>query len=223
MCERYVVPDQPAAEREFLPATAWWKFAPRFNVAAPQYVPAVRVHERQTEGIMLRWGFIPSWVEHEPDGPPSAAVPMSDVETSDLYRTPWLNGQRCILPIAGFYTWQLTRERYRQPFFVRLWNRPVFGVAALWDRWVSDEDDVIESCSVISVAANELLRDISVVERGMPAILRREDYGAWLKGSGEAARAALRPYDVRWMRAHAVSPRVNCATEDDPDLILSAS
>ncbi len=34
----------------------------------------------------------------------------------------------------GFYTWQLTWQGHRQPFFVRLVNRPVFGVAAVWDR-----------------------------------------------------------------------------------------
>jgi hypothetical protein len=36
MCQRYVLPDQIATEREFLPETAWWKFAPKFNVAPAQ-------------------------------------------------------------------------------------------------------------------------------------------------------------------------------------------
>ena len=45
MCERYVLPDQAAAELEFLPSRSWWKFAAKFNVAAQQYVPAVRVHD----------------------------------------------------------------------------------------------------------------------------------------------------------------------------------
>jgi len=42
----------------------------------------------------------------------------------------WLYGQRCIVPLAGFYIWQRTEAGYRQPFYVRLVNRPVFGVAA---------------------------------------------------------------------------------------------
>src|SRR5438445_1231949 len=72
MCQRYVLPDQPAAEHEFLPATTWWKFAPKFNVSAPQYVPAIRLHDRQSEGVMLRWGLIPAWFEGQPPGPPKA-------------------------------------------------------------------------------------------------------------------------------------------------------
>jgi hypothetical protein len=43
MCDRYVLPDQMAVEREFMPAQAWWKFTARFNVAAQQYVPSVRI------------------------------------------------------------------------------------------------------------------------------------------------------------------------------------
>ena len=38
MCDRYVLSDQVAAEREFLPAKAWWKFTAKFNVAARQFV-----------------------------------------------------------------------------------------------------------------------------------------------------------------------------------------
>jgi hypothetical protein len=41
MCERYVLPDQATAEREFLPARAWWSFTAKYNVASQQYVPAL--------------------------------------------------------------------------------------------------------------------------------------------------------------------------------------
>jgi putative SOS response-associated peptidase YedK len=222
MCQRYVLPDQFAAEREFLPATAWWKFSAKFNVAAPQYVPAIRLHESQSEGVMLRWGLIPSWFEGEPVGPPKACVQSDRVERSKLYRMPWLSSQRCILPVAGFYTWQLTCDKYRQPFFVRLINRSVFGLAAVWDRWVGDDDDVIESCSVICVPANDLLSDIANAERAMPAILRRKDYQAWLQGSPVEARSALQPYNPDWMQAYPVSPRINASDVDDPALIRVA-
>src|ERR1700733_11071878 len=130
MCDRYVLPDQGAAEREFLPEPAWWKFAARFNVAPQQYVPAVRVHAGQTEGMMIRWGLIPSWAEGQPTGDPTASADIDGLEHSIIYRMPWLSGQRCILPVAGFYTWQLTGANYRQPYFVRLTNRSLFGVAA---------------------------------------------------------------------------------------------
>jgi len=222
MCQRYVLPEQATAEREFLPATAWWKFVPKFNVAPAQYVPAIRLHDEGSEGVMLRWGLIPSWAEEEPAGYPHAYAQSGRLERSEIYRAPWLNGRRCILPVAGFYTWRLTREKYRQPYFVRLIDRPVFGIAAIWDRWVSDEDDVIESCSVIGVPANELMSKISHPKRGMPAILRRKDYQAWLQGSAVEARLALHPYKPDSMQAYPVSPRINSSAVDDAALIRAA-
>ena len=219
MCQRFALPDQAAAEHEFLPATAWWKFAAKFNVSAGQYIPAIRLHDKQSEGVMLRWGLIPSWVESLPTGPPRLAVPLSRIERSKNYRMAWLSGQRCILPMTGFYVWQLTHEMYRQPFFIRLTNRSVFGVAALWDRWVGEEDDVIESCAVISVPANEFMSQIAGPEQGMPTILRRRDYHRWLQGTPVEAKAALQPYPVRWMEGYPVSPRVNSIDVDDADLI----
>ena len=219
MCDRYVLPDQAAAEREFLPAKAWWKFTAKFNVAAQQYVPAIRVHEGQWEGTMMRWGLIPSWAEGQPTGDAAAYANMARIERSNVYRIPWLSGQRCILPASGFYTWRLTRENYRQPYFVRLVNRSVFGLAAVWDRSEGEDGDVIESCTVIRVAANELLSGIALSDGRMPGILRRRDYATWLRGTPVEAKAALLPYPSAWMQAHAVSPRINSTAMDDAGLI----
>jgi putative SOS response-associated peptidase YedK len=223
MCQRYVTPEQISAEREFLPATAWWRFAPKFNVGATQFVPAIRLHEGRSEGVMLRWGLIPSWLEGEPGGVPHVAVRSERMERSKLYAASWLSGKRCILPAAGFYAWQLTAEKYRQPYFVRLTDRPVFGIAALWDRWVSEDDDVIESCAMIAVPGNDLMTRIGASDAPMPAILRRREYQTWLNGTDVAAKAALQPYKAEWMEAYPVSPRINVAGVDDPDLIRIAS
>ncbi len=219
MCDRYVLPDQFAAEREFLPAQAWWKFTTKFNVAAQQYVPAIRVHDGQTEGMMMRWGLIPSWAEGKPTADSTACIDLDGIERSNIYRMPWLEGQRCILPASGFYVWQRTPANYRQPYFVHLVNRSVFGFAAVWDRSVAEDDDVIESCSVIRVPANALLADIAGADGRMPAILRRRDYDTWLRGTPVEAKAAIQPYSATWMQAYPVSPRINSNQPDDAGLI----
>jgi putative SOS response-associated peptidase YedK len=220
MCERYVLPDQLVAEREFLPSRAWWNFTAKFNVAPQQYVPAIRWHDGHSEAVMLRWGFIPSWAEGKWVGAPPAGVELEELQSSPNYRASWLNSQRCILPVAGFYAWQLTDAKYRQPFFVSLLERSVLGLAAVWDRSVGEDDDVIESCSVIRLAANELLMEIGNAR--MPAILRRKDYQTWLRGTPVEAQAILQPYNPKSMQAHAVSPRINSTSPDGPDLIRPA-
>jgi len=219
MCTRYALPDSLAVEREFLPAAVWWKFEPHSNIAPGRYVPAIRLHDKVSEGVMMRWGLIPSWAEGEYKLKPAVAE-LSKLERSKFFRTPWLEGQRCILPLAGFYVWELTPANYRQPYFVRLSDRNVFGVAGVWDHSELQRDDVIESFSIIGVPANDLLelRDGGRKPPSMPAILRRRDYDVWLNGTPAQAKAALHSYRADWMQRHAVSPRINSPDVDGPEL-----
>jgi putative SOS response-associated peptidase YedK len=221
MCERYALPDQITVEREFLPTRAWWNFTAKFNVAAHHYVPAIRWHDGQSEAVMMRWGLVPAAAEGRP-GDSALTIDLAAIMGSATHRGPWLNSQRCILPIAGFYVWQLTNARYRQPYFIRLLDRSVFGLAAIWDRSVGDDDDVIESCSIICVEPNDLMVAIANTDGRMPAILRRKDYQTWLRGTPVEAKGVLHPYRKSGMQAYPVSPRINSAAQDDAELIRPA-
>jgi putative SOS response-associated peptidase YedK len=217
MCERIVIPDREEVEQELSVNNPWWTFSTRFNVAATQSVPAARMHDKESEGVMMRWGFVPSTAKGPEFGPGTASVRSAAIESSEDYRTVWLYGQRCIVPLAGFYVWQRTEAGYRQPFYVRLVNRPVFGVAALWDRVVTDDDDVIEGCAIVTVPPNSLLAEIAGGQ--MPAILNRDTYQTWLNGRPAQARDVLHSYPPERMLTHAVGPHVNFLEYDDPSLI----
>jgi len=219
MCQRYVLPTQSDAEREFEPAQRWWKFAPSFNVSFPQYIPVVRAHQGVSEGVMMRWGLVPPEAEGIALPDERSDFPLEQLGQTPESRDPWLNSQRCILPMSGFYEWQLTARGYRQPHFAGVVDRSVFGVAAFWTRSESEDDDVIESCAVITVPANPLIAALTGSESRMPAILRRKDYASWLTGTPVQAKAALHAYPDKWMRMHAVSPRVNSIKHNDVGLI----
>jgi putative SOS response-associated peptidase YedK len=218
MYQRYALPDQAVVEREFMPSRAWWSFTAKYNVAPNHYVPAIRWHDGQSEAAMMRWGLIPSSAEGRASESP-LTIDSSGIMASPLFRGPWLESQRCILPMSGFYSWQLTNRRYRQPHFVRLLDRSVFGVAAVWDRSVSEDDDVIESCALVCVSPNDLMMRIANTDGHMPAILRRKDYQTWLRGTPVAAMATLHPYSNNGMQAYPVSPRINSTAPDDPGLV----
>ena len=220
MCDRYVTPEAAHAEREFGVQRAWWRFSPSFNVHPSRNVPVVRMHADEAEGVMLHWGLIPDWAEGDPAKACADYVAAETLEHSVATSGAWERARRCIVPMFGFYAWQLTWERHRQPFFVRLVNRPVFGVAALWDRTVTEEsDDVIESCALVTVPANPLMTELQGMQTQMPAILDRRDYSAWLTASPAAARLMLRSCPQQRMIAHPVSPRVNSLKYDDAQLI----
>ncbi len=219
MYERLVIPDQDQAEKEVPAAHRWWTFSARFNVAPAQSIPIVRMHDGRSEAVMMRWGFVPSPVQGAVTRLGAAHISSRLLDTSRDFGKAWLHGQRCIVPLAGFYVWQRAPQGFRQPYYVRVVNREVFGAAAVWARAVTDDDDVIESCALVMVPANELMAEIDNVGQRMPAILTRETYEKWLGGTPVDARDLLQTYPASRMVGHTVSPRVNLLKYDDASLI----
>jgi len=220
MCERYVMADAEQAEREFGVVRRWWQFSPSFNVGPSRYVPVIRMHNGQAEGVMLRWDLIPDWAEADAAKACAVTASLAEVEHAAATRGGWELGRRCIVPMFGFYAWQMTWQGHRQPFFVRLVNRQVFGVAAVWDHTEADDgDDVIESCAMITVPPNSLLAELQGSASEMPAILDRRDYAVWLTAAPAVAKTVLQPLPQQHMIAHPVSPRINSFRYDDEHLI----
>lgn len=219
MSERLVIPDRAEVERELAVVNPWWQFSVRFNVAVSESIPVARMHERESEGVMMRWGFVPSSAKGDVALGGRAHVRGDALVSSEDVRTAWLYGQRGIVPLAGFYVWQRTQAGHRQPYYVRLVNRLVFGVAVLWERSVTDDDIVVESCALVTVPSNPLLAEIENTTGHMPAILRREDYDTWLRSSVTEATELLSTYPQTRMLSHPVAPHVNHLGIDEPWLI----
>jgi putative SOS response-associated peptidase YedK len=218
MTQRFVIPSRADVDRELRVVHPWWQFQARFNVAVSQSIPVARLHDHESEGVMMRWGLVAKSPAGDISFSNRARVRSDALQTIEDLREPWLHGQRGIVPMAGFYLWQRAPAGYLQPFYVRLVDRPVFGVAALWDRVESDEDDVYESCALISVVANPLIADLGRTGR-MLGILQREDYEAWLSGSVSEAKALLQTYPHGGMVSYPVAPYVNSLEYDEPVLI----
>ncbi len=179
------------------------------------------MHERELEGVMMRWGLAQKTARGTINFTDCGSVRADALKSAQDLRRMWVEGQRGIVPLAGFYVWQRAPAGYDQPYYVRLVNRPVFGVAALWERAETD-DEVIESCALITVDANPLLTEIDPATRQMPAILRSEDYNAWLSSRVSQANELLRPYPHTQMVSHPVAPYVNHLEFDEPLLIRPA-
>lgn len=218
MTQRLVIPSREEVDGELLVARPWWRFSVRFNVAISQSIPVARLHQRESEGVMMRWGLAQKTASGSIRFTSSGSVRSDALRSAHDQHAMWAHGQRGIVPIAGFYLWKRAPAGFDQPYYVRMVNRPVFGVAALWDR-VEADDEVIESCALISVDANPLLAEITPATRQMPAILRTEDYDAWLSARVERASELLQPYPHTQMVCHPVAPYVNHLEFDEPRLI----
>jgi putative SOS response-associated peptidase YedK len=216
---RLVIPSRAEVDAEIAVVCPWWQFSARFNVGIAHSIPVARMHARESEGVMMRWGLAHQCGPGEVNFTTCGVVRSDALQSSQELRSLWLGGQRGIVPLSGFYLWQHTAAGHHQPYYVHLVSRPVFGVAALWGRAATHEDEVIESCALIVVAANRLLGELDHSSGQMPAILHRNDYGSWLSGTVPQALQLLQPYRETQMLCHPVRPHVNYLEFDGPDLI----
>jgi putative SOS response-associated peptidase YedK len=219
MCGRYVTPEQAAAEREFTLRRSSWRFSASYNVAPSLAVPVVRAGADGWEGVMMRWGLVPFFAHGVPPKYSTINARAETLASAASYRMPWRRGQRCILPAAGFYEWQVPAEGAKIPWFIRAADREVFGFAGLWDRSVGTDGSEVLSCTIITLPANALLARIHNLRQRMPAILEQADQLDWLGADAAAAQRALRPYPEQRLRAWPVSRRVNSPRNDDAGLI----
>lgn len=220
MCGRYVSKLDAAMEREWSLSRPPPVFE-SYNIAPSQSVPVVREHGGQRTCELIRWGLVPRWAKGIPPKLSTINARIETIETAASYRGPWKQGQRCILPALGFYEWQV-RDTGKQPFYVWLADRPLFGLAGLWERSPADDGSVIESVTIITMPANPMMAAIHNANARMPAILRREDHDDWLSADLEAALSCLHQYPESAMRAHPVSTAINSPRNNTPQLIASA-
>ena len=226
MCGRYILAQQAKAEKTFGIQRHRWQDLPSFNVAPAREVPVVRMASPaeggEREGVMMRWGLIPPFLKGEAPKFATINARIETMEASPAFRDAWKKGQRCIVPAEGFYEWQMIPNAPKQPWFIGLANEEVMPFAGLWDRSVKSDRTVVESFTIITLPANELLARIHGDKR-MPAILRMEDVEVWLTGTPEQAKAALMQYPAEQLRAYRVSPRVNSPKNDDASLMEELS
>ncbi|MGH8218128.1 MAG: SOS response-associated peptidase [Steroidobacteraceae bacterium] len=222
MSLRLVIPSRGEVGSALPVEHPWWRFSARFNVAISQNIPLARMHEREREGVMVRWGLALESTGGGVTYSTRGVVRCDTLRADPELRTAWLNSQRGIVPVAGFYLWQRTAAGHHQPYYVRLVNRMVFGLAALWERAETNEGEVLESCALIAVDANPLVAEIDNITAQMPAILRQDDQEAWLTSNVSRATGLLQPYSPLQMVCHPVAPRVNDLEFDEPGLIRPA-
>ena len=198
--------------------------APRYNIAPTQPVAIVRVHPQThaREWAHARWGLIPSWSKD-----PSIGARMINARSETVAEKPSFRAaykrRRCLVPADGFYEWQKLDGR-KQPQYITMQDQGPFAIAGLWEIWHSPEGDILETCTLLTTAPNELLETI---HNRMPVIVHPDDFDMWLGSGPESDRQELsllphllRAYPADEMKITPVSTYVNNARNEGADCII---
>ena len=196
-------------------------FSPRYNIAPSQPVFAVREKPGAAspvrEAVWLRWGLIPGWAADPTIGNRLINARSETVAEKPAYRAA-LRRRRCLLAADGFYEWK-AEGRVKQPYFIHFPDERPFAFAGLWESWEGPDHARIESCTILTTEANELMRPI---HHRMPVILQPRDYAKWIDPAEQESGALLPlliPYAGAEMEAYPVNRLVNSPSHDAPDCL----
>ncbi len=212
MCGRYALTSSPEviAERFNLLWSA--ELQPHYNIAPSQMIPVVRASVKGRELVFLKWGLIPSWAKDPAIGTRLINARAESLPDRPAFRDAYRQ-RRCLIPADAFYQWKPYGKR-KQPYCVYMADRKPFGLGGLWEQWQDPSGKTVETCTIITTDANELLAEL---HDRMPLIVHPSDYDAWLDAGNPRAEELLKPFPAREMRYYPVSAHVNKADNDDAE------
>jgi len=175
---------------------------------------------------LLRWGLIPSWTRNSEDANEiryktfnaRAESVSSKPSFSKSFKT-----KRCILPVKGFFEWQHVGKE-KIPWYIYHAREEIFSLAGLYDQWVeTSTGETIDTFSIVTTDANDLLAVIHNSKKRMPVILDRLNENRWISQDTlpDEAFTMLKPCPSEILKAHTISNLVNnkTANRNSPEVI----
>ena len=191
-------------------------FRSHFNIAPGSTNPVIVAHER-AEAVMMQWGLVPHWAKNITTTHKPINARAENLEEKPMFRD-LLKSRRCLVPASGFFEWKKEAGR-KVPFYIHVKDDPIFSFAGLYDVWSNPAGIILQTYTIITIAANEL---VAPLHDRMPVILRQEDEIRWLSRDmipSEEINRILAQYPAENMEAFPVSERVNKPDADDEKLI----
>lgn len=221
MCGRFTLRTPTETVAALFEGLSFPERVPRYNIAPTQNVLCVRQDKQgRSEAVDLRWGLVPSWAKDLKMGARMINARGETVAEKPSFRAAFKR-RRCLVLADGFYEWKKT-ENGKQPYYITLLDEQPFCFAGLWEAWQdksTDDSTVIQSCTVITTSANELMQPL---HDRMPVILPPKHYDLWLDrefADRESLEQMVVPFSSDEMKAVAVSTIVNKATNETPECV----
>lgn len=207
-------------QQTFNVETALFEETPNYNVAPTQKILAIIKQEDKNKLEYLHWGLVPFWAKDISIGSRMINARAETVASKPSFRNAFKK-RRCLIPADGFYEWK-GEKGDKQPYYIFTPFGEPFAFAGLWETWTdkeSDEESVYKSCSIITTAASESIREI---HNRMPAILDPKYHGKWLDAEIQDPKeleTILQGGIILDMINYPVSTLVNSVKNNDPNCI----
>ncbi|HEV3300487.1 MAG TPA: SOS response-associated peptidase [Planctomycetaceae bacterium] len=172
MCGRFTLRSNASDLVEVFTLLREPELTPRFNIAPTTQVAVVRQDGKHRELVSMRWGLVPSWSKDPKAGAPLINARGETVATKPAFRSAFKK-RRSLIPADGL----IEGAKVKQLHFIPLADDRPFRFAGLWESRRGEEDDRLESCSIVTCEPNSLMAEL---HDRMPVIPPADLYGPGL-------------------------------------------
>lgn len=143
------------------------------NISPGQMIAAV-IRDNINRLVDFQWGLIPAWAKDPAIGNKMINARAETISEKPSFRQAFRK-RRCLIVADGFYEWK-TEAGKKTPMRFYLKSGEPFGFAGLYETWISPDKVPINTCTIITTDANDVVR--SVHDR-MPVIVSKENEDLW--------------------------------------------
>jgi len=203
MCGRFNFDISPELLTEIFGISVLEDISPHYNIAPSQRVLIIRRNGTGNLSEFLRWGLIPSWSKDTSSGNSLINARSESVHEKPSFRQA-IRYRRCIIPASGYFEWE-NKNGQKQPYYIRMKDDSLMGLAGIWETWKSAEGEELRTCAILTTSPNRL---VQTIHDRMPVILHPEEYNLWLDRNvtdPEKLKPLYQPYPSDLMEMYPVS------------------
>lgn len=170
-----MITDLSVIARDFDIPNVSVSFTPNRNVSPGQHIPAVIGSDHGNVLASYLWGLIPFWAKD-----PSIGARLINARAETISEKPSFKNalakRRCLIPADGFYEWK-KQGNQKIPYAFSLKSGAPFVFAGLYEHWIAPDKRTVETCAIITTAANDL---VQLIHDRMPVIVSPDQRQTWL-------------------------------------------
>ncbi len=163
---------------------------------------------------MFRWGLVPFWQKDEAKAMKDRLNTVNCIHEEmwekPSFRDAIKNGQRCLIPVTGFYEWRWLDEAgtIKIPYYVTFRDQKVRSMAGLYSRWKNPQNgEYYYSYTILTCPANTIMEYVHNAKKRMPVFIDKENEKDWLNRDlkKDDVMDLCRPSQDPAMRAYTIS------------------
>lgn len=225
MCGRFALVHKPEGLEDTFGFAGVEPAPPRYNIAPTQPILVVAPAGPREPGsnqparraLLVRWGFIPTWVKDTRQFPLLINARSETAATKASFKAA-MRHRRVLIPASGFYEWKGTGRKGAQPYWVRPRHGGVVAFGGLMETYAEPGGSEIDTAAIMTTPANA---EFAPIHERMPLVVKPEDFERWLDCVNNEPRDVvdlMRPVEEGFFEAIPVSDAVNKVANTGPEI-----